>query len=237
MALIKFINQVTKRLNAFWNTSLQLSPGEISEGPVQLVNDIGNDLIRSFQGSIFVNIALPVGTTSYRPNDVIAALHASVPTLGNDPARYILDRDDIEYIEISNFHTGYLITATAGEVYNVESGIAVTGTGPSFLSYRSPVFDAGAMTVGGTGVVQRNTYSTNVEFKNVKIRLSSDQISSSVAGGLPMPEYLAAFLFVTCPAVMAAPATVEILFTYQIDICYKRPYQALQNNNRSLTSF
>ena len=234
---IKFINQVTKRLNELWNTSLQLTPRELEEGPVQLVNDIGNDLIRSFQGSIYVNIALPVGTVVYQRTDVLAALHSTTPTLGNNPARFILDLNDIEYIEIYNFWASHQISATAGEVYTVGAGVCIEGTSAAALTHRCPIIESGTITISAGGTGNRNTFQSAPEFKKGRIRISSDQISSSVSGGLPMPEQIAPWIFITPPGVMAAQANCTVFFTYQIDLCYKRPYQSIRNNSRSITSY
>lgn len=233
---IKFTNQVTKRLSALWNTSLQLSPREIEEGPVSLVTDIGNDLERTFQGSIYVSISLPVGATVYKRADVIAALHASVVTPGNAPARYVLDRDDVEYIQISNLNTNYRVVATPGEVYTVASGVSFTGINPT-TSIGVLTEDAASLTIPAGGGTSRQTYSANTEFKKNVFTISSDQISSSVAGGIPMPEYLAPFVLLAPPGVMAAPVLFECWMTYRIKLVYKRPYQAIQNNSRSLTSY
>jgi hypothetical protein len=233
---IKFINQVTKRLNALWNTSLQLSPGEITEGPISLVNDIGNDLKRTFQGSIYLSITIPAGGSAIARADIIAALHESIPTLGNAPARFILDRDDIEFIKISDFFMGARVTATPGETYGFTYGVQFTTTTGPFLDKGDPYISTSLIT-GGGGTIRYNSGVTHPELKKSSIVLSSDQISSSTAGGLPMPEYLAPFIVVVPPGVMGAPAVVEFHFTYQIELVYKRPYQAIRNNSRALTSF
>jgi len=232
---IKFVNQVTKRLNALWNTSLQLSPRELEEGPVMLTNDIGQDLVRSFQGSIYIVNSLAVGSGTFRRADVIAALHSSVPTLGNAPARLILDRDDIEYIQFRDFWYAIRVSATAGEIYPIEVGVQVTGT--TYASVFNPVIDSTNLTIPAGGVITRNSATTSPELKKTVVRLASDQISASLAGGLPMPEYVAPNIGIFPPGVMAAPATVTMIFTYAIDLVYKRPYQAIQNNQRSATTF